>query len=82
MDMQKMILGTLSCAVGLFIWLYLVVWMLFIGGVVDIIAEIRAVEFAVMNVSIGVAKMLLAGVIGVLVWFSLLDSGIEMIREA
>lgn len=39
-------------------------WVCFIGGIVDVIEEIRADELEALKIAIGIAKVMFAGFIG------------------
>jgi hypothetical protein len=62
--MIKIIGGLLMVAAGVVAGLYVGVWWAFIGGIVDIINEIKSVEVTALNVAIGIAKVLFAGFFG------------------
>lgn len=47
--------------------LYVGIWICFIGGIVDIIEQIRAPELESLVIAIGIAKVFFAGIIG---WLS------------
>jgi len=49
---------------GVAFGVYAGLWWAFIGGIVDVISAIRAPELVAMDVAIGVAKVMFAGVIG------------------
>ena len=61
---MKVILGLALMAVGIAFGLWAGIWWAFIGGIVDVIREIRAPELDAMNVGIGIAKVLFASLIG------------------
>lgn len=64
--MRKM-LGGLLIAVGLAAGLYVGVWLMFIGGIVQVIETIRAPELSAVDVAVGVARVVFAGLVG---WLS------------
>lgn len=64
---MKALIGILMILCGITLGLYVGIWVCFIGGIVDVIASIRAEELIAMDVAIGVAKFIFAGVAG---WFS------------
>jgi hypothetical protein len=82
MNHGKMVLGTVLCIIGVASGLYFGLWWAFIGGIVDVITEIRAPELSAMGVAIGVAKVLFAGVIGQITACFCLIPGIAMIQAA
>jgi hypothetical protein len=57
-------LGIAMMIAGAAFGLYVGLWWAFIGGIVDVISAIRAPELVAMDVAIGVAKVMSAGVIG------------------
>lgn len=60
----KTVLGVVLMAVGVGLGLWVGVWWAFIGGIVDVIREVRAPELNSLSVAVGVAKILLAGFLG------------------
>ncbi len=60
----QLILGIALVLVGAVGGLYLGVWWAFVGGIVDIINQIRAEVLEPLIIALGIAKMLFAGVIG------------------
>jgi hypothetical protein len=61
---MKKTLGILLMIAGVAFGLYAGLWWAFIGGIVDVISAIRAPDLVAMNIAIGVAKVVFAGVIG------------------
>lgn len=61
---MKSIFGIILIVVGIALGLYVGVWLMFIGGIVQIINAIRAPELIAMTVAIGVAKIVFAGAVG------------------
>lgn len=61
---MKAALGIVMMIAGVAFGLYAGLWWAFIGGIVDVISAIRAPELVAMDVAIGVAKVMCAGVIG------------------
>jgi hypothetical protein len=82
MNHGKMVGGTVLCIIGIAAGLYFGLWWAFIGGIIDVITEIRAPELSVMGVAIGIAKVLFAGFIGGISALLFLAPGVAMIREA
>jgi hypothetical protein len=81
-NMKKMVFGTLLCIAGVAIGLYVGVWLMLIGGIVDVITEIRAVELSAMGVALGIAKVMLSSVVGTLSGLFLLAPGAALIKDA
>lgn len=64
---SKTILGIILIGLGVIFGLYMGVWVCFIGGIVQVIEQIRAEELVAMEVGIGIARVMFAAVIG---WLS------------
>jgi hypothetical protein len=54
---MKFFIGLLLAIVGVFLGLYVGGWLCFIGGICDIINEIKADDLVALNVAIGAAKV-------------------------
>lgn len=61
---MKAIIGLAMIVGGIVLGLYVGVWVCFIGGIVDIIQEIRAEQLEVMGVAFGILKIICAGIAG------------------
>lgn len=79
---MKAILGLALMAAGVVLGLYAGIWWAFIGGIVDVIREIRAPELDAMNVAIGIAKVLFAGLIGWVAAALALVPGYALLKSA
>lgn len=79
---MKMILGLALMAVGIALGLWAGIWWAFIGGIVDVIREIRAPELDAMNVSIGIAKVIFAVLIGWIAAAVALLPGYALVKSA
>ena len=64
---MKAIAGLALIIIGILVGLYVGVWLCFIGGIVQVINEIRAANLDAMNIAIGIAKVFLSGLAG---WLS------------
>ena len=64
---MKTILGTLLVLGGIVLGLYVGIWVCFVGGIVDVIQQIRAEELSPIIIAWGIAKIMLAGFFG---WLS------------
>ena len=63
---MKEICGVILMVVGVALAAYVGVWVCFIGGIVDVIEAIRAETLIAMDVAVGVAKVIFAGLLGAL----------------
>lgn len=61
---MKSVIGVLLIICGIVFGLYVGIWWSFIGGIVDITNEVKAVDVNSLNVAIGVAKIVFAGFAG------------------
>ena len=61
---MRAIIGILLFILAICAGLYVGVWLCFIGGIVQIIEEIRAEELSALSVAIGVARIFFAGLAG------------------
>ncbi|WP_083570006.1 hypothetical protein [Nitrosospira sp. Nsp11] len=68
------------CIAGVATGLYAGVWWAFIGGIMDVITEIRADELDAMNIAIGIAKVMFAGAIGSFSAMVLFVPGLALIK--
>jgi hypothetical protein len=61
---MKAAVGIALMVAGVASGVYFGLWWAFIGGIADVISEIRSPDLNAMNVAIGVAKVFFSGVIG------------------
>ena len=61
---MKKAVGLCLIVLGVAYGLYFGLWWAFIGGIIDVINEIRAPELSAAGVAIGIAKVVFAGFIG------------------
>ena len=54
------IIGALIIVIGVFAGLYVGIWVLFIGGIIQVIEAIRATELLAMPIALGIARVLFA----------------------
>ena len=64
---MKGILGFIFIIAGILVGLYIGVWICFIGGIVQIIEQVRAENLEPIKVAVGIAKIFLSGLA---VWLS------------
>jgi hypothetical protein len=74
--------GTLLCILGVALGLYVGLWWAFIGGIVQVIEEIRAPELSALGVAIGVIKVMFAGFVGLISALCFVMPGATMIKNA
>lgn len=67
-DFRMKWLGILLIAIGVFLGLYLGLWVCFIGGIVQIVNEFKAArEVIPMNIAFGILRIFFACIVG---WIS------------
>ena len=64
---MRTLLGVFLILCGVIIGLYLGVWVMFVGGIIDLINQFKAPELNAMRVAIGIVKIVFANFVG---WLS------------
>ena len=64
---MKIYIGAGMVVLGVCLGIYIGFWVCFVGGIVDVIQAIRAPSLLVLQVGIGVGKVMFAGFFG---WLS------------
>lgn len=57
-------LGLVMVLAGIGLGVYVGVWVCFVGGIVDVIEQVRAEDMSAVAVAWGIAKVLFAGFFG------------------
>tara|TARA_R110000868_G_scaffold264627_1_gene523264 strand:+ start:283 stop:519 length:237 start_codon:yes stop_codon:yes gene_type:complete len=65
---MKSILGIVLILTGILLGLYFGVWWAFIGGIVQVISEIRAPELNALDVALGILRTMSSSLIGGIVF--------------
>jgi len=78
---MKTLIGIVLIIAGIALGLYLGVWVMFIGGIIDIIDQIKAPELSAMAVAWGVVKVVFASLIGWLAALILILPGWGMVTD-
>ena len=83
MNTMKIMIGLTMYALGVFLGVYVGVWVCFVGGIVDIVNEVNTQIQATgpldaMNIAMGVVKIMFAGVIGMASSFALILPGLAL----
>lgn len=78
--MFRLILGIVLVVSGVGIGFYLGFWFLFIGGIVDIIEQIKG-DVGAMTIAFGIAKVLFSSFIGTVVGCLIAFPGVILISE-
>lgn len=78
---MKQILGIVLIIGGGFLALYIGGWVFFVGGIVDVIEQIRAPELEAVAVAVGIAKVIFAGFTGVAIFVVSLLIGLFLFND-
>ena len=73
------ILGLLLVVVGIFGGLYLGVWVMFIGGIVQVVQSCTPLIIP-MGIALGLLRIICASVVGWLCFYILAGLGVSMMR--
>lgn len=76
---MKFWIGIALIICGIVLGLYVGVWLMFIGGIVQIIDQIKAVDTSMLSVFGGVLRIMFAGFIGWVSAFVLIVPGAVML---
>lgn len=64
---MKFLIGVALCLGAIVFGIWAGLWWAFIGGIVDVVNEFKAVDTNALNIGIGVAKVFFSTIIG---WFA------------
>ena len=78
---MKRAIALLMCATGLCAGLYAGLWLCFIGGIMDIIGQLRAVEPSALSVLFALIKMAVAAPVGWFCAFALILPGAAILAD-
>jgi hypothetical protein len=78
--MIRLIVGMLLMLAGVVIGLYVGGWLMFIGGIVQVVTAAQMHPVPAMQIAIGVARVLGAGVTGTLCFFIFLVTGLGLVK--
>ncbi len=78
---MKQFIGLAFIIVGIGLILYFGIWWAFIGGIVAVIEEIHAPQLNSLNVALGVARVVFAGMIGWLCGIIPIGIGAALIKD-
>jgi len=76
----KDFVGFALCLAAIVVGLYMGIWWAFIGGIVDVINQIKAEEVSAIGVAVGIAKVFFSGLIGWLSFVLLFIPGQAMLK--
>lgn len=79
--MLRNIIGVLMIIGGIALGLYVGIWVCFVGGIIQVIQQVRAEIMIPMQIGIGIIKILFAGFLGYVCTFVLALPGWMMIHR-
>jgi hypothetical protein len=79
-SIMRQIIGFVLMVIGVVLGLYVGIWVCFVGGIVDVIMQIRAEHLQAGAVAWGVAKVVFATLFGWLSAFVLVIPGYTMLN--
>ena len=79
--MKNRVIGVVLVIIGVALGLYCGLWWALIGGICDVIREIRAPVLQPMGVAAGVMKVMFAGFIGAISSVAFVVPGLAMARK-
>lgn len=74
-------LGIVMLVLAVFIGLYVGLWLLFIGGILDVVEALFMGEIELNLLGIGVLKMLSGKIVGFLMWISISFLGMGFVLK-
>jgi len=80
--MTKLITGLALVLSGIFAGAYVGIWLCFIGGIVQVIEQVKADDIEALQVAMGVARVFFAGVAGWLSAIILIAPGAALIKAS
>ena len=80
MDTFKAIAGLLICFLSIVVGLYLGVWIMFVGGMVQIVDAVKSVPTDAMGIMLGMARFFFSGAVGWLSFMFLFAIGRAMLE--
>lgn len=79
-ETAKFFIGIAMIFTGVLLGLYVGVWVCFVGGIIDVIQQVRGEHLSVLSVAWGIAKIFCAGLFGYLAGLLLVAPGCVMTR--
>jgi hypothetical protein len=76
------VLGVLLILGGIFVGLYLGIWVMFIGGIVALITDIKAANIIPLHIAIDIARIVCASAVGAFSWMICFTLGMGSIAIA
>jgi hypothetical protein len=77
---MKSFIGFALIISGLLVGAYVGIWLAFIGGIIDVIHEIRAPDLSAINIAIGIAKIFFASAIAYLSALPMMVTGFALAK--
>lgn len=78
---MKTFIGFAMVVAGILLGAYVGVWVCFIGGICDVIEQVRSEHIEALGVAIGVAKVVFSGLVGQVSAIVLVVPGLAIASE-
>jgi len=78
---MKEIIGVILILGGIVLGLYVGVWLMFIGGIVQVLEQVRAENLEAIKIAYGIARIMFAGLIGLICGFALILPGRALLGD-
>lgn len=78
---MKDVIGFLLILCGMAVGLYVGVWLCLVGGIIDIVEQIRADEMCSTDLAIGVVKIICANLVGGISSLVLIYPGMAILKK-
>ena len=78
---MKASLGVLICLIGVGLGFYVGGWVLFVGGIVDIIEAFRAETLIAVDMGVGILKVISASLVGSICFWVCFAFGAVLIND-
>jgi hypothetical protein len=76
---MKIVMGLLMVISGIILGVYVGVWIMLIGGIVQVIEQVRSEHLDAVRVGFGIVQILLAGLTGILSAMFLIIPGMAVL---
>jgi len=77
----KKIIGVVLIVAGVAFGIYVGIWLMFIGGIFQVIEQVRAVDMSTTSVVIGIVRVMLSGVAGYIACALLIVPGVLLFKS-
>jgi ABC-type microcin C transport system permease subunit YejE len=76
----RIIIGCIIMIMGLIVGVYIGIWECFIGGIVDVIEQLKTQNINSLSIALGIAKVTFSGLFGFIFGSSIIYAGLRLIK--